>query len=552
MEFLNPAAGCLLVLAVPIVLFHLLKVRRQQEITATLLFWQEILDEQRFRTFGRRFRYPLSMLAGLLFLFLLTAAALHPSVRPPENVSQTVLLVDNSASMNAVEPSEKRTRLELVKRRILRSLAESPPDAEHRIALMTASSEPRTVTGFTDHLATLRRKVREIPPTGSVTELAQAVELARRLLAGEPHSKILVYTDGNAAEIPQFLGSEEVRFLPVGRPQNNIALTRFQPRRSPGDTAEYETLFETVNFGTSQAECRLEIERDGRLIDVIPLELAPGESHTQILRSVSEQGGMLKAVLVSSDPLSSDALAADNIAFAAFPDVPVQKILFFGEENFFLEHVLRSQPNIALTRLEQCPEAIPDGAVLVIHRRVPPVIPPGHVFVIDPREDSDYCRIGEPLEVPLVTNERKESPLMRNVSFRNLRIFGMRTLIPQVSASGKPTVLASASEENPVFLEWTSPGRHVLFLSAELDRGDFALRTAFPILISNGLNRFRESHEEGPVPPRLVDPRESNLRAVPDSFGAIPADETARPRTFGYPLRLWLILAAIALSATEW
>jgi hypothetical protein len=191
----------------------------------------------------------------------------------------------------------------------------------------------------------------------------------------------------------------------------------------------------------------------------------------------------------------------------------VQKVLFYGESDFFLGWALQSQQNIDLTVVAECPAVVPHDAVLIVHRTVPDTIPPGNVLVIDPQNDSDFFSVGEPLESPLVANEAKDSPLMRFVHLNNVFMPGAKRISPlQISSEFRDqsaeyenhsehhtlnselctlNLLASTPEEFPVYLQWQSPGRKLLVLSAELKRGDLALRTAFPIMISNALNDFR-------------------------------------------------------------
>ncbi|MDR3234932.1 MAG: BatA domain-containing protein [Planctomycetaceae bacterium] len=54
MIFHNPIAWGLLLLAVPIIVFYLLKVKLRREQVATAIFWQQIFEEQRTRRIWRR------------------------------------------------------------------------------------------------------------------------------------------------------------------------------------------------------------------------------------------------------------------------------------------------------------------------------------------------------------------------------------------------------------------------------------------------------------------------------------------------------------------
>ena len=499
MEFLSPMAGYLALLAVPIILFYILKVRLRQENVSTLIFWQQVFEERRTRSLWRRLRHLLSLLISLLFLSLLVAALLDPILTSQKKESRTVIIIDNSAGMNAIE-SGNTTRLDLAKTELAAYLAGT--EVGKQTAIITAGGEPQVVVGFTNHLGTLRKMLTEIKPTDNPTELGKAIELARHLTADEPDSVVLVYTDGCSTELDSYLTAEDVRFVPIGKPLDNVAITQFQLRRSIGDAIGYEILVEVVNFGESEVTCRLEINLDETPVDIKTLTLEPNIPQTHIVRSTTDQGGVLVAELKHAD-----AFPLDNTAMALLSARPLQKVLFFGESDFFLGHVLQSQPNIELTVVTECPTVVPEDAVLIVHRTVPETLPPGNVMVIDPQSDFDFCRVGEPIESPLVANEEKESPLMRFVHLNNVLMPGAKKLTPLQTEMNDAandagltmfSVLASTPEEEPIFMQWQSPDRKLLLLSVELNRsdGDLPLRTAFPIMISNSLNYFRDSGGE--------------------------------------------------------
>ena len=504
MEFLSPIAGYLAFLAVPIILFYILKVRLRQENVSTILFWQQVFDERRTRSLWRRLRHLLSLLISLLFLALLVSAVLNPVLTSQKKESRTVIIVDNSASMNALDAGNT-TRLELAKTELARYLAGT--EVGNQTAIITAGGEPQVVVGFTNHLGTLRKSIADIKPTDYPTEPVKAIELARHLTAEKPDSIILVYTDGCSAGVEPYLNAADVRFVPVGKSLDNVAITQFQPRRSIGDPIGYEILVEVVNFGENEVTCRLDIDLDDTPVDIITLTLPPNVPQTQVVRSTTERGGILRAKLDHADTFPHD-----NSAVALLPARPLQKLIFYGENDFFLGHVLSSQQNVELTVATECPTVVPDDTVLIIHRTVPEMIPAGNAFVIDPQNDSDFCGIGETIESPLISDENGDSPLMRFVHLKNVLMPGAKKLLPHKTGTSETassdvenqaddaavdfSVLASTPEQEPVFLQWQSPDRKLLLLSVELKRGDLPLRTAFPIMISNALNYFRNDGGE--------------------------------------------------------
>src|SRR5438874_5345091 len=115
----------------------------------------------------------------------------------------------------------------------------------------------------------------------------------------------------------------------------------------------------------------------------------------------------------------------------------------------------------------------------MFHRQTPDVMPPGNSFVIDPVASADLWKLGEKLENPFVTKQDQDSPLMRHVRLDNV-------LLPEARHVTLPEgaqVLATALSSDPLYFSLQRDTRKLLLLTVNLDRGDLAFRTAFPIMI---------------------------------------------------------------------
>src|SRR3954470_13904589 len=87
-------------LAVPVVIFYILKIRLRRIPVSTVIFWQQIFEEKKPRSIWQRLRHLVSLLAQLALLFLLVAALTEPFRSSELNTARRVILViDNSASM---------------------------------------------------------------------------------------------------------------------------------------------------------------------------------------------------------------------------------------------------------------------------------------------------------------------------------------------------------------------------------------------------------------------------------------------------------------------
>ena len=541
MTFLAPFAGWLAVLVVPITLFYFLKVRLRRQPVSTTMFWQQVFDERRTRAFWRRLRHLLSLFVNLLFLLLLVAAVMHPMFPSQLHPTKSVIVLDNSLSMNAVEPNGT-SRLNAAKseiRRLLSSLQHG-----HQVALLTAGGEPRVAVGLTDHLGTLRKKLDAIVPGAETTRLADAVKLAKKI----SDTEIIVYTDGGSDDLESLRKDDDVRLFPIGRRLENTAIVKFQPRRLHGDPLGYEILVAVVHFGATTVECRLEIDLDDTPVDVLPLTLEPNVPQALIVQGFTEKGGTLHGRLTVDD-----GLAADNTASAPLEECKTQNILFYGDVDFFLGNALQSQPNATVRVIRNLPATIPADTVLVIHRTVPERLPKGNVLLVDPQNGCNLLRVSEYLEVPIVGKQAKEQPLLRFVRLANVLFPGARTLLPSKADSAEYQFVSLIETPNgdPLYVKLTTPENRVVALSTELSRSELALRTAFPLMIANALTLFRNGVGELPPEGYCSNLMESNLFSVPDDFYRLRS-ESFPIEAANHPLWFWLALAASFLSVTEW
>ena len=149
------------------------------------------------------------------------------------------------------------------------------------MAVIAAGSEPFVACGLTGHQRTLRNALEAIRPTDGPTRVKEAVELARRLLGGNRAEKsILVLTDGTFADSEKLLASSDVDAFLGGKNTANVAITRTQARRSLLDPIGYEILIEVANLAETPAKCRLEIDLDDDVVDVVRSRsnpVAPGK-----------------------------------------------------------------------------------------------------------------------------------------------------------------------------------------------------------------------------------------------------------------------------------
>ena len=480
MSLVSPERLLWLLAAIPIVLMYLLRTRLRRRPVPTLLFWDQLFDQKRQSSWWQRLRHWLSLLLQLAFLLLVVGALADPLWRgQADEAGQVVIVVDNSASM-AAATGDGSTRFEQARLEALAVVAGLRDGDE--VALVTAGGSVRVPVGMTDFTPIVRDAILELTRTDSPTRVSEAVETARRLTRSPDRRQIVVISDACFDDAEELASRADVTLVTVGTSVDNVGITSLAVRRSLVDPIGYAALIAVENFGDAAAEFRLTVALEDQPVDVIPLNLAGGESWSKTVTGASAAGGLLR-VRIDHD----DALAIDNEALAVLPrrpPIPVQ--LVTEGPSLYLESVLRAIPLIELTVTATPPSRSPDGGFTLLHRAVPETLPGGAVFVIDPQGHGDGWTLGPPIEQAIVARQDPGSPLLPHVRLTNVILDGARELrmadeaTPLLVEAGGGTLMASLVRGD----------NRLVVLSADLERSDLPLRIAFPVLMTNAVNWF--------------------------------------------------------------
>lgn len=526
MSFASPIMFAFAALAVPIVVFYILKVRLRRVPVSTNLFWKQIYDEKPPRSIWQYLRHLLSLLAQLLFLLLLVFAVADPYFSwQLLQARRIVVVIDNSASMRAqdVEPSRFESAID--------AALDTANGLRFRdeMAIVLAGAEPEVVVGMSGHVPTLKRALESITVSDNPTELDLAIKLGHQLIGDHPHGQVLVFTDGCAdslrgaveIETPETVTTSRDAAVATSAPTpvaseslvlvgssdaSNVGITQFQVRRSLADPLGYEILVAVKNASEQPVTGRVELELDGVPVDVLPMNLEPEEVFTRSLEKTSLEGGTLVATLTELRPGNDDdapaddqnastepetasnvnSLLTDDTAWSVLPPRTVQNVLIVSAGNLFLQKVFEANPLVNVTVQKEFPDEWPSDGIIVLHRDVPEKLPTGDLFIVDPLNDCDGWKLGEPIENPIITDLDKESALMTHVRLDNVLMPQAR----QLNFEQPPRVLAGSVSGDPVYAEIKRPNGKCLVLSVNINEGDLAFRTAFPIMVTNSLGWF--------------------------------------------------------------
>lgn len=581
MTLLQPAALAFLALAPIVIALYLLKVRRRPVPVSTLLFWQRALAEQRRRALFQRLRRWLSLLLQLLIFALLLLALARPEFFGFTGAAAdgaTVLILDGRARMQALEANGESR---FVRARTLALAHARRASARRPVALLILDGPtPRVLAPFSSDDNALVAALDAARPTDAGGgRIEDALGLAEGLLATRTGAhEILVLTDQprhRAAARAQ--SATQVRVLPVAgsETRENVAITRLVVRPLPASPQTVAVFLELLNAGTRRQTGEVELAFDGRVFDVRPFDLAPGEKRVETNPALparpgagtpaNARGWLTAHLRVRDKDGGSDALALDDNAYAVLPAPRPLRVLLVTRGNWFLENLLRAAtgdiefqqlapdafapalaasfdavilddylPNTGFTSLDDLPAA---GNFLFIRRAPPSTAATDAPSVV--------------LERPPVTDLDPASPLLRLVDWRSVGILravpfstleessaSSRSASQQETDPGKWRLLAPVrSAERPLVLsgERTPPSpspaaarrqQRLVALAFGLAESDLPLRVAFPLFMSNTL-RWLAGRDSGDIATAVSMRAGETLR--------LAADETlfTRPQRVG-------------------
>src|SRR5262245_44404096 len=178
--FYTLGAALLGLLAIPLIAFYFLKLKRPRVELPSLALWRQVLNDNRVNSPFQRFKRNILLLLQLLLLLLLVLAAMQPYEHGKSTRSHRMpILIDCSASMAALDQDGGISRLKGAKQKVERMSDGMLPDQE--FCLITFSNTAHRRTGFTDNKRILRQALDEIEVEDVPSDIEDALRMAQAL-----------------------------------------------------------------------------------------------------------------------------------------------------------------------------------------------------------------------------------------------------------------------------------------------------------------------------------------------------------------------------------
>ncbi|MGJ3239321.1 MAG: vWA domain-containing protein [Anaerolineae bacterium] len=535
MSFLTPIGALGALIAIPIILLYILRLRRRETVVSSHYLWQQILRDHEANTPWQRLRRNILLILQLIILALLVLALMRPAqIIPTITASKTVILLDASTSMNATD-GDGASRFAQAQQEALLLLNELGVDDE--LAVIRVGNQVETLTNYTRNFRDARTAITSAQTGEGRADWSTALTLAVAGAQGAEQFSIIIISDNTvpeAQELPENIPAPQYRF--VGTSSANVAITALAPRTLAG--ANTQLFAQVHNYSDDAHEVTLVVRLDGNLWDSVTGTLN-ARSERAFVFEVDQTFDTVQAELIL--PAGTvDHLAVDNRAYAVASDTRTRRVLLLSNQrNIFIEEVLRSLPGVQSFRGDASNPTLPATPydLYVFNGYLPTTLPDADMLIINPPRDSELFTLGaERTDTANLSVSNRDHPLASflNVESVNLLRFrqlnGVEWARPIVSASGGDVLLAGENR-----------GRQIAIMGFDLLNSDLPLQIAFPILIANMV--------EWSTPTTLIN--QSNL-SIGDSVRINPANEAQSVRVTRPDGSLWTqVIASETLTYTD-
>ena len=285
MSFLNPIALLGALIAIPIILLYILRLRRRETVVSSNFLWQQILRDNEANTPWQRLRRNILLVLQLIILALLVLALMRPAqVVPTITAGKTVILLDASASMSA-QDVDGDSRYEVAQRQANLLLNDLTVDDEISIIRVAEIAEP--LIAYTNNFLEVRQAIFDSEVGQGQGDWETALTLAAAGAQGTDNFSIIIISDGGvtqAGQLPENIPAPI--YVPVGESSANIAISALATRTLPGQNPQ---LFAQVqNYDAIENDISLLIRLDGDIWESISATISANSARSFVFEVEQE------------------------------------------------------------------------------------------------------------------------------------------------------------------------------------------------------------------------------------------------------------------------
>jgi Ca-activated chloride channel homolog len=484
MSFIAPLAALLGLLAIPIILLYMLRLRRREVVISSNFLWAQVVRDREANAPWQKLKRNLLLLMQLLILAALVFALMRPFIEIPVITSGRIaLLVDGSASMNARD--EEGSRFEAAKAQasaLISTLSEGDT-----VAVVRVVDGPEVLENYTTDRARLQAAISAMEPGSGAANWDAALTLAAAGAQGAEKFTIIIFSDGGIPPELNLAAYGDVRLIPVGKSAQNVAITALATGNNAFtennvSTYEAQVYAQLANYGPDAVEIIFSLSLDGELFDATRYSVPARGTRDVVVTGLPADFRTVQAKLsLPSGSTQTDYLASDDEAWAVYTPVSAGQAVVLSQQNRFLERGLASLPDWRVFQSSPA-RGLPAQRydLYVFDNWLPSEFPNGNILIVNPPRSTNWFSVnGVEKEATSIVDVLADDPRTRYLKFNDVNVLQFKKVsaawaIPLVSASGGPLVLAGEID-----------GRRVAIITFDLIDSDFPLKIAYPILLAN-------------------------------------------------------------------
>jgi Mg-chelatase subunit ChlD len=463
MRFANPTALWLLALAIPVLLLHVLRPRRQPLEVASTFLWEAVSTPVSAASPWQKLKPSILLLVQLLAVALLAVAVAQPvRVTPAPFAQHTVFIIDASGSMGAIDGHPDR--LNAAKERAAQLRTELSSDG--KASIVVASPQPQVLLTASPDEGAFEDALRPIQVSDGAADFGAAFTLASSLETPDAPIGFVLLSDGGMTDDQKRLLLPGLRYERIGEQATNRAITKLivEPRGSG-----LHAVATVKNTGGPAATQSIRFDVDGKTVVTSQIQVAEGAT-------IDVEQDLPPGDQIAVHLEGEDLLASDNHAYAVAAVRRELKILVMGKPNVFLDQLLAVTAGVKVERSEEAKAAT--GYDLAIYDQVDVPEDPGAPFIaIAPPNGVGAIKPGAPVSRPIIVLVRSDDELLRDVDLSNVQIGTAQKI------ETPPTAETLVGAEGvPLLVRGTLGNRPFVYFAFGLADSTLPLDIAFPIL----------------------------------------------------------------------
>lgn len=480
MGFLNPLALLLAALAGAIVVMYLLKLKRKREDFSSTLLWVKTVQDLTANAPFQKLRQNLLMYLQILTLLAIVFSLARPTMwLTRKGGTARIVMIDNSASMNATDAPPHKSRLEAAKAQA-GELIDNMASGDQMMVLSFGGTA-RVAQPFTTEKGLLRTAIAAIEPTDATAHIQEAVLLAQGVRKVDKNAVMTIISDGGVGYLGNLLHEgDPVEFFRVGQSDGNQGIVAFDLRQSFEAQGEAQVFAEVENFASEPATVLLRCLINGELQQAKEAKIdAKGKQGFVFAGLGAGSNRMLRLELAPGDMLASD----DAVNGLLDIDTSI-RILIVTSGNFFLEQALALVPGAKVTKIAPA-DYLPTVAadVVVFDQYAPPALSTGHYLFLNSTPPlQGFAKRDAPLKDQAVVDWNRIHPVTRYANFEELFI----NEALDISIADWAVPLAESAQA-PLVYAGENQGVRLAGIAFDLYATDWPLQISFPIFISNAV-----------------------------------------------------------------